>query len=118
MITLELLMGELAADATFCAKGFSLSSQAAGANQFLTRTVPRRACPVGTIDNSPAFQRRVGCEQKNKSRRDGRRHAELSRPFWTLQSRYAFPALKRRILETSLRDSLFMMSLKQKYKFL
>ena len=35
-----------------------------GPNQFLTRTVPRRDCHVGTIDNIPAFQRRVGCEQK------------------------------------------------------
>src|SRR6266566_1002573 len=43
----------------------------------------------------------------NKSRRDGRRQAELSRPFGTLHCCYAFPALKRRaILEKSLRDSL------------
>jgi len=33
-------------------------------NQFLTGTVPKPDCPVGTIDNSPAFQRRVGREQR------------------------------------------------------
>src|SRR5207249_1487208 len=33
-----------------------------GANQLLT--VPRRDCPVGTFDDSPAFQRRVGSEQR------------------------------------------------------
>src|SRR5436309_12810123 len=106
-------MAEMVADATFCAKGFSLPSQVEGANQFSTGTVPRRDCPVGTIDKSPAVQRRVGCEQKNKSRRDGRRHDELSRRCGTLHRRYAFPALKRRaILDKSLRDSPFMMSLK------
>ena len=41
------------------------------------------------------------------------RRAQLSRPFGTLHCRYAFPALKRRaILKKSLRDSLFILLLK------
>jgi len=43
-----------------------------------------------------------------KGTRDGRRHAQLSRPFGTLHFRNRFPALKRRaILAKSLRDSLY-----------
>jgi hypothetical protein len=37
--------------------------QIRGAHQFLTGTVLKRHCRVGTSDNSPAFQRRVRSEQ-------------------------------------------------------
>ena len=35
-----------------------------GANQLLTGAVSKRDRPEGTFDNSPAFQRRVGREQR------------------------------------------------------
>ncbi len=60
---------------------------------------PRKCCPGGTSENSPAFQRRGARKGILVPKGRPRRPLALSRPFGTdLLFRFADPALKRRAI--------------------